>query len=548
MKQLILPLLFLALALRGQAQSKSDPFNLDRILKIEIQMAPADWKYVRTSHRTAGDEAGYESRKAEVTIDGVEIGAVAVRKKGFLGSVVSTRPSLKVDLDKYVKGRQFEGLSGMTLNNNNQDASLVQTVIAYEHFRKAGAPASRAAFAHVIVNGEDLGIYTNVEPVNRAMMQRLFGNSDGLLLEGSGTDLTGQGSGNGRLEEKSGAAKNVNRDRIKELAALLEAAGPVQLSKIAEYVEMDSFLTLWVAEVLIGHFDGYSGNRNNYFVYENSKTRKLTFFPWGPDSVFRDPGPLASGPLPKSVKAAGILCRRLWELPEIRTRYQAEMKRQLSGVWDEKAMIGRIAQLQQPLEKLSTTNRQAAQIKTTEIEAFIKTRRDEINKELDAAEPPVWPVSASQPSQPPPRMEIKGTFDAPYLAAAPEGSPFGTGSGTLSVTGAKRDPVFERYAAFVTVGSGLGMERIRQGYPSIKLVGMEQSSKELWVATFLLDPHRLNEQTTSLPLDNYEAWAVIIQGANRRLFDVRGELKFTTVSVKPGGRIAGSFTLTTGAF
>ena len=514
-------------------------------------MAPADWKFVRISHRIAGDEAGYESRKAEVTIDGVEIGAVAVRKKGFLGSVVSTRPSLKVDLDKYVKGRQFEGLTGLTLNNNNQDATLVQTVIAYEHFRKAGVPASRAAFAHVIVNGEDLGVYTNVEPVNRAMMQRLFSNSDGLLLEGSATDIAGKGGSvnNGRLEEKSGAAKNVSRDRTRELAALLEAPEPVQLGKIAEYVDMDSFLRLWVAEVLIGHFDGYSGNRNNYFVYENSKTRKLTFFPWGPDSVFQDPGPLAaSGPLPKSVKAAGILCRRLWELPEMRTRYQAEMKRQLSGVWDEKAMIGRIAQLQQRLEKFSTTNRQAAQENTGRIAAFIKTRRDDINKELDAAEPPVWPASAIQPNQPPPRMEIKGTFDAPYLAAAPEGSPFGTGSGPLTVTGAKRDPVFERHAAFATVADGLGMGRIRQGYPVINLVGMEQSTKEPWAFTFMLDPHRLNEQTTSLPLDNYEAWGIIVQGANRRLFDVRGEIKFTTVSVKPGGRIAGSFTLTTGAF
>lgn len=47
--------------------------------------------------------------------------------------------------------------------------------------------------------------------------------------------------------------------------------------------------------------------------------RKLHFIPWGADQIFTDdPGPLQTLVVPKSFKAMGRLCRRLWELPDIR--------------------------------------------------------------------------------------------------------------------------------------------------------------------------------------------------------------------------------------
>lgn len=160
MKAAFLFLTFFALPVLGQAQPKSDPFASDRILKIDIGLPAEDWRYVRTSHRKGAaehvefNEDAYEYRRADVTIDGAKFGSVGVRKKGFFGSAISTRPSLKLDLDKYIKGQTFEGLSMLTLNNNNQDKTEVQTVMAFEYFRRAGIPAPRAAFAHVTVNGE----------------------------------------------------------------------------------------------------------------------------------------------------------------------------------------------------------------------------------------------------------------------------------------------------------------------------------------------------------------------------------------------------------
>ena len=146
------------------------------------------------------------------------VAQVGVRKKGLIGSVVSTRPSLKVKFDEYVDGQTFAGLDGLTLNNNNQDQRLLQKFLAYDLYTRAGVPAPQASFARVRVNGEDLGVYTRVETIDEAFLRRAFGNDKGVLFEGYAGDFIGDralfadcretrrkgsGSGRGRAADRS---------------------------------------------------------------------------------------------------------------------------------------------------------------------------------------------------------------------------------------------------------------------------------------------------------------------------------------------------------
>ena len=55
---------------------------------------------------------------------------------------------------------------------------------------------------------------------------------------------------------------------------------------IGKLVDLDSFYTFWAMEGLLGFWDGYSGNRNNFFIYLNPDTEKFHFIPWGADSLF----------------------------------------------------------------------------------------------------------------------------------------------------------------------------------------------------------------------------------------------------------------------
>ena len=67
-------------------------------------------------------------------LDGEIVEEVGVRKKGFLGSMDTERPSLKIKFGEYVEGQELQGLKRMTLNNSRQDPSLLRQCLAYGLF------------------------------------------------------------------------------------------------------------------------------------------------------------------------------------------------------------------------------------------------------------------------------------------------------------------------------------------------------------------------------------------------------------------------------
>ena len=536
------------------AQNQPDPaapmFARDRVLQIDIDMAPADWREVRLSHREAADETlsqianddAYQYKPADIRIDGVRVARVGVRKKGFLGSVVSTRPSLKVKFDEYVDGQAFSGLDGLTLNNNNQDQAMVQTFLAYDLFARAGVPASRANFAHVRVNGEDLGIYTHVEAIGRPFLRRAFGSTNGLLYESYAGDFTDARFY--RILEKSGG-QNQDRTRLTALKDALAVPGPVSLPRIAELVELDSFIRMWVIESLMGHWDSYSGNRNNYYLYVNPATKKLQFIPWGPDSIFADPGPLQPAVVPRSFKATGILSRRLWELPEIRARYQAVMRELLAGPWSESRITADMGSLQKTLQPQSHLLPKTVEAASSRIVSFIKTRRAEMEAELTTPGP-AWPAEAAAAVTPP--IVLSGSFTAPWSLDAPL-DPFSRGSGqmTISIDG-KPQPPFAAVGAFSTTNkqddAAFGAA-IREKYGRVSITG--RVGADIWQVSFTIDPFRLEAGPGTLPVDHYAVWALVAQvtggRTKARIFGNVGELRLEQADARPGGALRGTFTL-----
>ena len=207
-KKLIVVLLALiVLTVSVYAENKKDKelavddiFPSDRVLDVQITVDPKDWNTIRFQSRDFL-EALYESRQyalpdhpytyveASVSIDGVEFPQVGIRKKGFIGSQNSTRPSLKIKLNHVNKKGQIDGLTDLTFNNNQQDTSLISQFLGYGLFNAAGSPAPRCAYANLTVNGQNLGIYTHVERIHRLLLKRAFGNDGGILYESTVVDF-----------------------------------------------------------------------------------------------------------------------------------------------------------------------------------------------------------------------------------------------------------------------------------------------------------------------------------------------------------------------
>ena len=84
----------------------------------------------------------------------------------------------------------------------------------------------------------------------------------------------------GRFEHKLGKDK-LGRKKIKELIEVLEGEDENIEQAIGRLVDLDSFYTFWAMEGLLSFWDGYSGNKNNFFIYLNPETDTFHFIPLG---------------------------------------------------------------------------------------------------------------------------------------------------------------------------------------------------------------------------------------------------------------------------
>jgi spore coat protein CotH len=513
--------LFLSPVLQAVEPLTADTlFAHDHLMQVEVTMDPDDWQALRISHRETGEnfsqivEKPYEYYSATAVIDGREIGEVA------------TRPSLKLKLDYVDEGKEFAGQDRLTFNNNNQDPTRAQTVLVYQFMNDAGVFSPRSNLARIVVNGEDLGVYTHVESVRKPFIKRLFGKSKGDLWEGYAGDFT---------------------------ESEYENPEPIALEGVEKLLDLDAFITLWATEVLIGHWDGYASNRNNYYIFRPKKTGLFYFTPWG---------------VPKSFKARGYLCERLWELPEVRGRYRKEMQRLLDDVWDEKKMLAQLRQVRTLTKDSLTVPEAAVEKSSRSIVEFIETRRADVQAELDLPATD-WPdLGGKFKPGSGKRMQVRGEFQSVFTVPAEKlvaegendsalfssvpASLHGTGQANLEFTvdGETSQP-FTHFGVRTTPGNP---DFIRKGYPVIELIASSDAGHPPWRLLLIMDPYQLVEGANQLEIDHFTVWAQLTQGEpgseseQKARFGISGTLDLEEFSKEPGAAVSGRFNLNMGAF
>lgn len=416
----------------------SEPlFEPSRVIEVAIEMPEASWDEIRTQNRSSDLLIGadcqaapfpnpFTTREATVTVDGQRVERAGVRKKGFLGSLDDNKPSLKIDFDEYVPDQEAFGLGGITLNNNKQDPAVIRQCLTYQLFADAGVPAPRCNFAHVTINGRDLGVYTHVEAVKKKFLARHFADNDGRLYEGTLSDFR-----DGWLATFEAKTNESDPDRsdLEALAVALEASDGELEAALAPHVSVDRFLTFWAMETLVGHQDGYASNTNNFFVYDDPTSGVFEFVPWGVDAT------MSSGGAPPGavVVANGILARRLYLLPETRARYLDRLRELLDAVWDEAAIqaeVDRMEALIAPfVDADPSADPDAFAAAVDDVRAFVARRRGDVDAVLDA--PPAWDRPLRESFCFVDLGPIAGTFSTTYKTADPPDI-FAAGTGTLT--------------------------------------------------------------------------------------------------------------------
>ncbi|MEE8409843.1 MAG: CotH kinase family protein, partial [Myxococcota bacterium] len=241
-------------------------FEQDRILEVAIDIDPDDWDELREQTRSFSDVFGtncldappprpFTYFPAQVTIDGELIEDVGARKKGFFGSLDTEKPSLKISFNEYRLGQRFAGMRRLTLNNSKQDPSYVKQCVGYDLFRKAGVPASRCNFAHVTVNGNDLGLYVHVEGIKKEMLRRYFPDTDGNMYEAALSDFRPDwiNTWERKTNEHPDGPQFDDRSGLEAIVTALAADDAGLVAALAPLINLDDFYTFWAMEVLIAH-------------------------------------------------------------------------------------------------------------------------------------------------------------------------------------------------------------------------------------------------------------------------------------------------------
>ena len=322
------------------------------MVEVELSLAPSDWDALRSETRSLWDtfsgdclaepfDSPFDWTVASATIDGVDLGPVGLRKKGFFGSLDRDRPSLKLALDRVQGDTGYGGFTKLTLNNGDSDPTGLRTCLAYETYAAAGVLTPRCTLAHVVVNGEDLGVYANVEPVDEDFLTRRGLSPEGGLFEGALSDF--------RDGWTTTFDPKTDTSDVGRLGRVVAAIDTGDLDAIAEVVDLDAYLDFWATEVLVGQWDSYDTNTNNFFVYDDPSTGQLRFIPWGPDATFDSQAPFD----PAWVSANSALARRVLAAPGGEDAYRAHLEALLDDVWDGDAMaaeVDRLALLAEPLQ------------------------------------------------------------------------------------------------------------------------------------------------------------------------------------------------------
>ena len=523
-----------------------DYFDPDHVLQVDITMAEDNWDTLRNQWRSIpGELSGedcmsepfsgdYITFSADITIDGESQSNIGIRKKGFIGSQSATKPSLKLNIDEYEEGADLFCTDNITLNNAVQDESLIRQCLGYGVFARAGLPAPRCNFARVSMNGRDLGLYVHVEPVKRSFLRTHFGEDDGDLYEGTLSDFHPEMY---RTFDPKNDDTDASLQPIVRLMEDLHAMERPLRETLEEHLNFDQFLTFWAAETWVGHWDGYAGNRNNYYVYRDTETKGFSFIPWGVDAGFEQLDDK------DSIPSAGVIPNLMLRSEELSDLYYDRVGSLRGGAWDVDTLLGEVDRM----EALIISELGEASEDLDDIREYIVSREDEIKDAL--------PVSDVSEYEGIPCMRELGTLEANFdliwsdldLSNLTEVSE--EGDLELDITSTEEGPFgFERSGA--VVGSWDGDEDGEEEGALLVMAGRLEGPDEAFAIPYVYFDPAVAESTLKVTLGQTADGALLYTDAYYGFEPVEwgylteGSVDFDVFEPTPGGNVRGSVSTT----
>lgn len=384
---------------------------------------------LRTLHLRFHHEDWYEQMSAfyrtdievpaDLIVDGHIYPDVGVHFRGTSSyfTVDSEKKSFNIAVDYSEDGQRLYGYKTLNLLNGHVDASFLREVL-YNQISRTYIPAMKTNFVKLVINGENWGVYINLQQYNKDFLDEWFDTRDGVRWKvgpGRGGALTYAGADPETYQEtyqlKTSNVENPWEGLIALCKMLDETTSDAELAEnLPSMLNIDQVLWQLAISNVFMDDDGYIHKGGDYTIYQdvngrfhlvphdnNESIRPIRSTRGGPGGGWSW-GELTNGmisPVTHEDNPARPLIHRLLSNPQWRARYLAHV-RTVVNEWLDWEVMGPIvaeymalidAEVQQDDKKLYSYE-EFANHSASDLKNFVTTRREyllnhpELNKPM----------------------------------------------------------------------------------------------------------------------------------------------------------------------
>jgi hypothetical protein len=382
-------------------------YEEDKLETIDLSFTQANYWALLAANKASGTEL-----EATLTYKGDTYPGVGVRFKGntSYNNVPGDKKSFNVTTDFVTAGADIDGYETFNFNNCFQDESFIREVF-YLNSIQNHIPAAKSNYIQLTLNGEDWGIYPNVQQLNAEFIREWFSNDEGSRWRaqkastgggpggggpgggtqwGSGTGaLNYLGSNQADYEDnytlKSSTVANPWTDLINTCDILDNGSLANMEANLPSTMDIDRALWFLAAEILFTDDDGYAYKGTmDYLLYFDIGTNRMVPLEFDGNSVM-DPGKATWSPFYNENNANYPLMNRLFAIPGLRQRYLAHIRTLVEETFEPTIAHAKIdeyaafidAAVQADPKKLYTYNAFVSGV--TELKDFVSTRYNFLN-------------------------------------------------------------------------------------------------------------------------------------------------------------------------
>jgi uncharacterized protein (TIGR03437 family) len=307
-------------AVSSTAQTINDFFDGGSLQDIHLTMSAGDWQSLHDQ---------YLNKKAYYKCDfewrGMVIHNTGLHTRGS-GSLNPIKPGMAIEFGKYTSGQKFLGLDAVFFRNFAEDWSMLHERLAMQVFARMGLPYQRTSFSRLFVNGEYVGLYELLEPLDPRFIMTRFGEDTGYLYEAQGGEgFHFQYLGDDpklyvpTLFDPKTHTDDPQGQVIADLVRTVNQASDADfVPAVSKYMDLGPFVAHVAVEVFLSEVDGILSDSGmaNFYLYRRVADNRFFFLVWDKEMTFM----LPDWPIWQYTQD-NVLLRRALLVPELHKRY-----------------------------------------------------------------------------------------------------------------------------------------------------------------------------------------------------------------------------------